>query len=47
MHALCFFKRHAVRDDKAAESRRECLDYKDFMYCTIFQGFAKNSLKEP
>jgi hypothetical protein len=33
MRALCFFKRHAVRDDKAAESRRECLIIK--ISCTV------------
>ncbi|KAJ6872803.1 hypothetical protein NC651_031817 [Populus alba x Populus x berolinensis] len=37
MHALCFFKRHAVRDDKAAESRRECLIIK--ISCTSPKGF--------
>ncbi|KAH8488645.1 hypothetical protein H0E87_024329 [Populus deltoides] len=37
MRALCFFKRHAVRDDKAAESRRECLIIT--ISCTSPKGF--------
>jgi hypothetical protein len=45
MRALCFFKRHAVRDDKAAESRRECLIIK--ISCTVryFKHLLKTARK--
>ncbi|KAL3571986.1 hypothetical protein D5086_025890 [Populus alba] len=44
MHALCFFKRHAVRDDKAAESRRECLIIK-ISYTRAPRGSKEDSLQ--
>ena len=45
MRALCSFKRHAVRGDKAAESPRECMIINISCAVLYFKDLRKTALK--